>query len=723
MNAKVHTPYHFVPLSKWVYMPDWAHLVSHDVPFKDGLSGVLEYTLTNHTPLCVGAEQDRKKGASTLVEMARDPLHYPIIPGSTMKGAIRSVVEISSFGKFSNVDDQIFSFRDFKNEKYKSIATRKLSNNWYESLAKSAWLKFNPEKSQWELKVCKHTIIFNKDLNNAFPNNIEIINQPTDKDKGMEGQTATHKYKAYPLNQPRSQLSFDEYCIEIEGTKGKPVTVECAHRIGSGQETGNLVFTDYRFGSKTYRDTRLNFSYLFFAPGTKTDVVNQNLVDSLFANHNEDLVLTLRKKPHPEYGIPVFVLFDRGQVHSLGFAKMPRMTYKNSIHDIIYNTSNAHFENAYFDMAELMFGTLRDGGIGLKSRVSFSDATIDKDAFDENTSVQRLKPTVLNSPKATFLGAYLEQPLPRKYSTYDNDQAQLKGWKRYPVKSQYQHHEPESKNLDVCSSLETLRPGHSFSGKVVFHNLHPIELGALLWGISLGDYKNARHTIGHGKPLGAGAVSIEIDESRSLVFTHQDRTSKVDLQRLKTQFVEHMNSHFKSPKGWQESPQIRYLVALTDKNVDRGNTFNYMKLSEFSDVKEKKQSIPDISFDGVLLPRKEEETPIRSSLAFNSGRLKVLFDNENKYHCLQEELKQALLNRDLPYVERTTQILKAKLVNQHQLTNSAKDKLKRDILAVVKELKQQEITLGQVQELIVIFKRFEVAKEACKKAIKYLEKL
>ncbi|AXY00928.1 hypothetical protein D1115_06495 [Vibrio alfacsensis] len=43
--SSVHAPYHFVPLSKWVYMPDWAHLVSHDHPFEDGHSGVIEYKL------------------------------------------------------------------------------------------------------------------------------------------------------------------------------------------------------------------------------------------------------------------------------------------------------------------------------------------------------------------------------------------------------------------------------------------------------------------------------------------------------------------------------------------------------------------------------------------------------------------------------------------------------------------------------------------------------
>ena len=58
MSQEMHTPYHFVPLSKWVYMPEWAHLVSHDHPFQQGFSGVIDLTLVNHSPLCVGSGKD-----------------------------------------------------------------------------------------------------------------------------------------------------------------------------------------------------------------------------------------------------------------------------------------------------------------------------------------------------------------------------------------------------------------------------------------------------------------------------------------------------------------------------------------------------------------------------------------------------------------------------------------------------------------------------------------
>jgi len=54
---KINAPYNFVPLSKVIVIPEWAEQVSHDIPFKDGLSGEIGFTLTAHSPLLVGGKQ------------------------------------------------------------------------------------------------------------------------------------------------------------------------------------------------------------------------------------------------------------------------------------------------------------------------------------------------------------------------------------------------------------------------------------------------------------------------------------------------------------------------------------------------------------------------------------------------------------------------------------------------------------------------------------------
>jgi CRISPR-associated protein (TIGR03986 family) len=182
---QVHAPYHFVPLSKWVYMPDWAHQVSHDVPFKDGLSGKIEYTLTNATELIVGDEQQERKGQPTLVKWAVDPHGNLVIPGSSLKGMLRNVLEIATFGKLSNIDDSHFSYRDISN------ANTQYQRELYDSIAQAYWVKFDETRQCWTKREAKHIELFHDEFS-AF-SGCNILNIPFK-------QPAEEKYKQWPLS-------------------------------------------------------------------------------------------------------------------------------------------------------------------------------------------------------------------------------------------------------------------------------------------------------------------------------------------------------------------------------------------------------------------------------------------------------------------------------------------------------------------------------------------
>ena len=204
ISSQVHAPYHFVPLSKWVYMPDWAHMVSHDVPFKDGYSGVIEYRLTNATPLLVGGEQDNKNGQPTLVKWTRDPHGNPVIPGSSLKGMIRNVLEIAAFGKFAAVDENHFSFRDISNSDSR-YAQKVLDSN-----SQAYWLQYDSASTQWTLRKTKHTVLFHDEFNRHSGCGIQNI---------AFKQPAEEKYRQWPLS--KAPIAFDLAERSIEGTKGE----------------------------------------------------------------------------------------------------------------------------------------------------------------------------------------------------------------------------------------------------------------------------------------------------------------------------------------------------------------------------------------------------------------------------------------------------------------------------------------------------------------------
>ena len=104
--VKLTSPYNFVPLNKCVYIPDWAEKVSQDIPFEDGEDGWIEVTWKNVSPLIV-------RNASTKEDPY--PVHFTeadgkklyFIPGTSMKGMLRSTLEILSFGKMEQYRREI----------------------------------------------------------------------------------------------------------------------------------------------------------------------------------------------------------------------------------------------------------------------------------------------------------------------------------------------------------------------------------------------------------------------------------------------------------------------------------------------------------------------------------------------------------------------------------------------------------------------------------------
>ncbi|OLQ74321.1 CRISPR-associated RAMP family protein [Photobacterium proteolyticum] len=627
----VHAPYHFVPLSKWNFMPSWANLVSHDVPFEDGLSGVITYSLKNKTPLCVGGHQVEqgkkdvhgKRTQPTLVQWARDPLGNPVIPSTSLKGMIRNVLEIATFGKFGSIDDHHYSFRDISN------AETRYAREVRESDTQAYWLKFDAELKRWTLRRASHTVLFHDEFNKHTK--CKIVNE-------SHKQPAEEKYQKWPLK--NDAISFDVAERRIEGTKGKMVKVARAAALGDGKLHGYPVFTSFRPGSKKYTSTRLNFSYLFY--GEEQTVVSlpdlNRMANKLFDNHSESLVSYLKKNPHPQLGIPVFAKEKQGKILALGFAQMPRKLYDKSVKTVAHQTQKLAESAHVFDMAELMFGTIREKGFSLKSRVFFSDLSC-----DDNKGISTSSPAILGEPKASFLAGYLEQNGGKQAVVY-NELSQyeanstLKGWKYYPARPTFKAHLPQDlKNKPaVQTQLELMQAGSKFSGRIVFHNLKPEELGALLWALEWGGCEEAHHILGHGKPLGAGAVKVSVEQCKAKSARGEmAENSQAYIAKFKSMMEEHYPG-----KQWEESPQLQHLLAFANLAENEGKPLSYMPLQSkdysvttyTSALKgREKQVLPDWRHKGKSLSRNELFTNSDVGSAFGQGRLSALVE-----HCRNE---------------------------------------------------------------------------------------
>lgn len=564
MNNQVHAPYHFVPLSKWVYLPEWAHLVSHDYPFKDGLSGSIDISLKNYTELLVGAGSKKGEGSPSFVEWARTPHGELVIPGSSLKGMLRSFLEVATFSKFKQIDDNRYAYRDISGAKTKYSLTLQGTDEM------AAWLRFDSEQQCWFYQSCDFTRLYNADFNEYLKK--QGVNKVVDN--GLNTQTATQKYKIWPLT--KTPISFDlgEYYTEKESKK------DCAKKLGSGTQKGFPVFVGLRPGES--KD--LNFNYIFFVPNEtiKSYKIESELVNQMFAAHDEELVNYLKSNGHPKLGIPVFIrkVKRQNKIQAIGLARMPKMLYDKSVRQLADAQQNKmSFNDVAFDFCELVFGSLRDHGIGLKSRVGFSDLVCQNKAQTTKSS-----PVILGQPKASYLNAYLKQDhkngnVAGELKMYEEG-ANLSGWKRYPTQSKFNADIPDDlkSKKNIQSQLELVKPGAEFSGKIIFHNLKAEELGALLW--ALNPSQSFYHGLGHGKSLGAGAVQLQ-----TKLNLRQDTPAEfMDSNALVKHFIAHMNSAHPSSsatnEAWENSTQVLHLLAFGDMDDNRGKNLTYMPLQK-----------------------------------------------------------------------------------------------------------------------------------------------
>ncbi len=163
----ISSPYNFVPLNKYVYTPDWAYLVSQDIPFEDGEDGWIEIVWKNYSPLCIrdasekGKENknDKSPRHSMRIKDSNGSWRY-FIPGSSIKGMLRSIMSVMSYGKMEQYDNKSFGHREIPQKEYRT----KMFN------AKFGWLK-KEDDDKYVLYPCSDSVekITIEELEKLYP--------------------------------------------------------------------------------------------------------------------------------------------------------------------------------------------------------------------------------------------------------------------------------------------------------------------------------------------------------------------------------------------------------------------------------------------------------------------------------------------------------------------------------------------------------------------------
>lgn len=278
----ISSPYNFVPLNKKVIYPHWAKLISHDVPFKNSLSGTIELQITAQTHIFVKNGMSAKEAES----YKKDNIPYLpykledkyFIPGASIKGMIANVLEIISFGEIKNrVDDNTFSYREKKlklkykysvgetilrsqniNENcqdftscifgYSKKSTEKLENlkgrvHIGHAFALENTAKLLPKNEKYVLGTPKASYYPNYISQDAFPNGIIKGNYKT----FMHDTAVISGYKRYPVRKdylPASIYTKDTEKVATIITpleKGAHFTCNISYHNLRPEELGALI--------------------------------------------------------------------------------------------------------------------------------------------------------------------------------------------------------------------------------------------------------------------------------------------------------------------------------------------------------------------------------------------------------------------------------------------------------------------------------------------------
>lgn len=516
-------PYNFVALPENVAgAPDV--LVPHDQYHTElRHTGTIECTLTTSSPLFTRCginigPQDLDKLAKDLPDFFQNPATLePMIPGSSLRGMIRTLVEIAGHAKMVGVTDRQLFFRTMDDSNvgktYGARTRDKIAGGILRTDGNSYWIE-----------KCIVGRVNRSELAETLGKRdwLELYNARNPRDPNMTPKWEYQHKKIGVTPHPQSEEKFEHFR-----------TVQDIEATHSGQTTkeGTLVLTGNIRGKKN--------EFVFIQGSYGRVDVDENLIRRF---HDDDQISQWQGKAFPvgkpnrkrpkngglRDGEPIFYLCDEdNQLVFFGRASKFRLPYTQSPTKMLpaYLTSRKAED---IDIAEAIFGYVdleeRQNGNSRKSvaragRVFFSDARLISDA--QNIWHEEIHPQVLSSPKPTSIQLYLTQKHPdhaKSLHHYDNDpitESTLRGHKLYWHKGDVSLADVKADENQVrryASQFTKIRPVKSdarFEFTLRFENLSSCELGILLWVLEIASKDEYRLKLGMGKSLGLGSVKID----------------------------------------------------------------------------------------------------------------------------------------------------------------------------------------------------------------------
>jgi CRISPR-associated protein (TIGR03986 family) len=573
-------PYNFVPLPDKIVRVQG--LPDHDVFTSN--SGYFDVRLTTRSPIYVRATftpeeasdaDDPREGDKPFRERIRNkPDFYsmdgsPRIPGSSIRGMLRSLVEIVSYSRPADVTNIPMFFRSLGTDALALYYRKRMTSR------QAGFLQHNGDS--YRLVPCEWAQVWGETVEDRFGEKIHIGRADGDGDDEND-----------PMRVPNRALQYKPVWID-------PIAIGRINRERRLRALRDSEWSDARRVGWTegwlvisggMKNKKREF--VFYSPRpTASEPVPKEIIDRFNA---DDQVTLWQEKAFPTdfpsenarrrnglllapnktrtacggNGEPVFYLKERKELVFFGRAGMFRLPYHHSPSALLPDDLQLPNEDPtpILDYAQALFGYInthpkvkeraerevndvtREWKQGCRnrayaSRISVTDARcvtpreagwwLAPSGGGRSVVPTTVCPRILGSPKPTAYAHYLVQRTDeeRALRTYDplDDGPPLttvRGYKRF-------WHQGLRTYDDLISPTEPPREskqhtqfnpvgvGVEFRFRVHFENLSNTELGALCWALSpqgpegddSGKPLEFCHQIGMGKPFGMGAVKLE----------------------------------------------------------------------------------------------------------------------------------------------------------------------------------------------------------------------
>ena len=627
-------PYNFVELPEKVVKAE--DLPSGARYHPEHHTGRIECTLTTESLLYTrcgwNPEDFAKYGETTFKDLPDDlkqkranffinpATQKPIIPGSSIRGMLRTLVEIVSFSKIDRVSDEHRLFfravasnpnkeswgKEYKNyvepvepEKVKAGYLKKDNQCWYIQPAKTeqgatfAWVR----ETTLNLPDLKK---FNADK--YEPQYISV----------------SYSYRSVSIDKTDIAKRLFANDVELPDTHSKKGVLVTSGNMKQGDES-----------SSSHR-----FNHCIVFAEDKNAAKLQ--IDRTAIDHYRNALTDFQKgKGSPfnkDWGVleehrPVFYCPPKNRSKTIGFfGQSPNFRIPYSPEGNGHATTVVDFipedlrQLATIDLADAIFGWVKQETKDKKlpekfdkqraGRIFVTDAMYESSKNDIWYEKEALTPQILSEPKPSYFPHYLVQPNVDKlelkhYASQPVTETVIRGHKLYWHKGSdpdFKLPKPKkvigsTKKVKVYDTQTTLikpiNKGVTFKFDIYFENLSKVELGALMWVLDIAQDNRYRLKLGMGKPLGLGAVKIEPTlylSSRKQRYQNlfdsnncwekAEMESNKDISDYVSKFETYMLEQLNHTRDFKNLCRVQMLLAMLSWSglEDVENTSRYMEI-------------------------------------------------------------------------------------------------------------------------------------------------